>query len=187
MEARTICRNLERRNLVTILLHDHGRQRTTSFVAKKFEHLSVVSTEMEKEKKKLANLKAQQESSCSNSTSVSPIPDSSIVANPERIPKREFGDGVRERSSVDKSATNVEISLGTSHIKIPRKKSPMKEVKPNRSSLKKNPDQSLTFRQLKRSTSIIEAVRQHKVIDDPTKLYKMIQVRVIRHAILIVE
>eukprot|EP00094_Tigriopus_californicus_P009796 TCALIF_09445-PA protein Name:"Similar to Gtf3c1 General transcription factor 3C polypeptide 1 (Rattus norvegicus)" AED:0.03 eAED:0.04 QI:37/0.71/0.62/1/0.85/0.87/8/0/1945 len=173
LEARTICRNLERRNLVTILLHDQGRQRTTSFVAKKFEHLSVVSSEMEKEKKKLASLKAQ--GAPSSSASVSPIPDTPTVVQPQKILKSEPGYPIRERSSVDKSSTNVEISLGTAHIKIPGKKSPTKELKPNRSSLKKNPDQSLTFRQLRRSTSIIEAVRQHKVIDDPTKLYKMIQ------------
>jgi hypothetical protein len=32
-----------------------------------------------------------------------------------------------------------------------------------------------TFRQLRRANTIIEAVRLHQVVDDPTKLYKMIQ------------
>ena len=32
-----------------------------------------------------------------------------------------------------------------------------------------------TFRQLRRANTIIEAVRLNKVVDDPTKLYKMIQ------------
>ena len=42
LEARTICRNFERRNLVIICMNDQGKQRTTNFVAKKFEHLSQV-------------------------------------------------------------------------------------------------------------------------------------------------
>ena len=40
LEARTICRNLLRRDLVVTVMKDIGRQRVTNFVAKKFEHLS---------------------------------------------------------------------------------------------------------------------------------------------------
>jgi len=36
-------------------------------------------------------------------------------------------------------------------------------------------DRGETFRQLRRANTIIEAVRLHTVVDDPTKLYKMIQ------------
>ena len=38
---------------MTTFLDDHGRQRTTNFVAKKFEHLSKVSKELRKEKEKM--------------------------------------------------------------------------------------------------------------------------------------
>ena len=39
LEARSICRNFERRDLVISVMKDQGRQRTTHFVAKKFAHL----------------------------------------------------------------------------------------------------------------------------------------------------
>ena len=38
LEARSICRNFERRDLVISVMKDQGRQRTTHFVAKKFAH-----------------------------------------------------------------------------------------------------------------------------------------------------
>ena len=40
LEARTICRNLDRRGLVVTIMKDIGRQRVTNFVAKKFETVS---------------------------------------------------------------------------------------------------------------------------------------------------
>ena len=40
LEARTICRNLDRRGLVVTIMKDIGRQRGTNFVAKKFETVS---------------------------------------------------------------------------------------------------------------------------------------------------
>ena len=44
LEARTICRNLQRRGLVVTIMKDIGRQRVTNFVAKKFETVSQVNT-----------------------------------------------------------------------------------------------------------------------------------------------
>ena len=52
LEARTICRNLDRRGLVVKIMKDIGRQRVTNFVAKKFETVSqgAVQYQVEKEK-----------------------------------------------------------------------------------------------------------------------------------------
>eukprot|EP00095_Tigriopus_kingsejongensis_P011852 maker-scaffold493_size155937-snap-gene-0.21 protein:Tk11852 transcript:maker-scaffold493_size155937-snap-gene-0.21-mRNA-1 annotation:"general transcription factor 3c polypeptide 1" len=167
LESRTICRNLERRNLVGVILQDQGRQRTTKFVAKKFEHLSVASQDLEKEKKKMAHLKSQN----------------NVPATPPTKPRRRSAGNKAQPAKVEAppedqspkedgmGGTNVEISLGTTHIKIPGKKSPMKEPRNQR----KKEEQGLTYRQMRRVNTIIETVRQYKVIDDPTKLYKIIQ------------
>ncbi len=53
LEARTICRNFQRRDLVVTLMNEQGRQRASYFVAKQFEHLSEASTAVKRERQKL--------------------------------------------------------------------------------------------------------------------------------------
>jgi general transcription factor 3C polypeptide 1 len=52
LDARTVCRSLEKRNVVVTVFRDQGKQRTTIFVAKKFENDPSV-TSFSKEKKKM--------------------------------------------------------------------------------------------------------------------------------------
>jgi len=61
LEARTICRNLLRRDLVITVLDDRGRQRVTNFVAKKFEAESRFSSRFQEEKLKNEALTAKKE------------------------------------------------------------------------------------------------------------------------------
>ena len=65
LEARTICRNLQRRGLVANILNDQGRQRVTNFVVKNLEHLSPSSNQFLAEKKKNEQLTAVGLASCS--------------------------------------------------------------------------------------------------------------------------
>lgn len=56
LDARTICRNLERRQLVTTISVDQGKQRVVTFVAKKFQHSDQAQFKVEQERKlKLTN------------------------------------------------------------------------------------------------------------------------------------
>ena len=68
---------------------------------------------------------------------------------------------------------NMEISI-TSGFVLPEDTSPRK-LKKLKKPEKKEEAKGETYRQLRRRNIIMEAVRQHSVIDDPTKLYKMIQ------------
>ena len=66
---------------------------------------------------------------------------------------------------------NMEISITSGYV-LPDSPRKMKKLKrPDR----KEEIKGETYRQLRRRNIIMEAVRQHGVIDDPTKLYKMIQ------------
>ena len=67
----------------------------------------------------------------------------------------------------------MEISI-TSGFCMPDESSRNKSKNTKRQD-RKSEARGETYRQLKRCNTIIEAVRLHKVIDDPTKLYKMIQ------------
>ncbi len=137
MEARSICRNLERRGLVSILMSDSGRQRTSCFVLKRFEHLNKMSEDIKREKEKLDSLIKQR-----------------VTVKKEKV--------VNDDPVIDPSKDGmVEVSLDDSGFaaKLNKVKS----------------ESSVTSRQLKRANTIIELVRMHKVIDDPTKLYKVIQ------------
>jgi hypothetical protein len=68
---------------------------------------------------------------------------------------------------------NIEVCLSADSIVK------MEDSDPVASSSSGKPEsnsrKNVTFRQLRRANTIIEAVRTHRVIDDPTKLYKMIQ------------
>merc|ERR1719233_1340380 len=67
----------------------------------------------------------------------------------------------------------MEISI-TSGFCMPDETS-LNKTKNTKRQDRKGEARGETYRQLKRCNTIIEAVRLHKVIDDPTKLYKMIQ------------
>lgn len=78
---------------------------------------------------------------------------------------------LNESIDLDENESPMEISI-TSGFVLPDDAS---VVKSKKRSDRKGESRGETYRQLKRSNTIIEAVRLHKVIDDPTKLYKMIQ------------
>ena len=77
----------------------------------------------------------------------------------------------------------MEISI-TSGFNLPEDSSPRKMKKMKKADRKED-IKGETYRQLRRRNIIMEAVRQHSVIDDPTKLYKMIQVNMHMCSLLI--
>ena len=206
LEARTICRNLQRRELVVTIMKDIGRQRVTNFVAKKFEKVSQGASQYSLEKEKNDQLTGnvqletapesllkielseqiadieddndadneEEETDTQESGTVSPRKGEeldedyrlsrSVVSSPTKSL-----DGQQQINIMEKSdGSSMEISI-TSGFVLPEDNSPRKKVK------KKEEVKAETYRQLKRRNMIMEAVRQHGVIDDPTKLYKMIQ------------
>ena len=203
LEARTICRNLQRRDLVVTIMKDIGRQRVTNFVAKKFEKVSQGASQYSMEKEKNDQLTgnvqldtdpesilkielsehtadteedndADNEEEETDTGTVSPKKGDyqddeyrlsrSLVSSPTKSL-----DGHQQINITEKTdGSNVQISI-TSGFILPEDNSPKKKAK------RKEEVKGETYRQLKRRNMIMEAVRQHGVIDDPTKLYKMIQ------------
>ena len=145
LEARTIFRNLARRDLAVSVMVDKGRQRMTTFVAKKLAHLNTFSKNIESEQKKLKELVSE-----------------SVKKKPK--PKKKTSE--TENSSFEASDKEmcVEISMGKVGEAIPRSK---------KGKSSSNVD-SMTLIQLRRQTTILREVREHKVIDDPVKLSKII-------------
>ena len=56
LEARSLCRNLERHGVVKCIMEDEGRQRVTKYVAREFEGQSELSLKFEQEKRKILEL-----------------------------------------------------------------------------------------------------------------------------------
>ena len=56
LEARSLCRNLERHGVVKCIMEDEGRQRVTKYVAWEYEGQSELSLKFEEEKKKIMEL-----------------------------------------------------------------------------------------------------------------------------------
>ena len=73
-----------------------------------------------------------------------------------------------------RDGATTEISITSGYV-LAEDSSP-KKMKKGRKPDRKDEAKAETYRQLRRRNIIMEAVRQHSVIDDPTKLYKMIQV-----------
>jgi len=207
LEARTICRNLLRRDLVATVMKDIGRQRVTNFVAKKWEHLSSSTTQLRVEKQKMEELVGSRErikeelhgdaEEESPKKGRKPLRKRSTVEaklEPPSIPSTP-----QKRFSVDQSSPNVTASdlcealektndgspdsfdtgisditvTFSSGLDVADKQWKSREKKFSGDAKEKT--NGVTFRQLRRANTIIEAVRLHKVIDDPTKLYKIIQ------------
>ena len=56
LEARSLCRNLERHGVVKCIMEDEGRQRVTKYVAWEYEAQSELSLKFEQEKQKIMEL-----------------------------------------------------------------------------------------------------------------------------------
>ena len=198
LEARTICRNLLRRKLVVTVMKDIGRQRVTCYVARRWQHLSHGATQYRVEKDKNDQLlgsglkmEVKEEEEILSAKKDTPRSKKrkkkKISREEEREQKRmkkerrstgveeeknsadEDGTTVRDISPApgveeDESAIQISISSGFHLREVGRKKGE-----------KEGGGAGETFRQLRRANTIIEAVRLNKVVDDPTKLYKMIQ------------
>eukprot|EP00092_Neocalanus_flemingeri_P000749 GFUD01000793.1.p1 GENE.GFUD01000793.1~~GFUD01000793.1.p1 ORF type:complete len:1909 (+),score=561.12 GFUD01000793.1:540-5729(+) len=224
LEARTICRNLLRRDLVVTVMKDIGRQRVTNFVAKKWQHLShgAVQYQVEKDRNdqltgngsgetdpesmlkieltEQDNLEdaelADAEDEVFEDELMNMKPSTSKIVQVPRLKKErvslELAPNLVKTSPVKdqicwtpeprtSEITNqnnfeespMEISI-TSGFSLPDESFSSKSKNLKRQD-RKGENRGETYRQLKRTNTIIEAVRLHKVIDDPTKLYKMIQ------------
>ena len=93
-------------------------------------------------------------------------PSSALVNNPlPEVSKQSFLD--------QKDGATTEISITSGYV-LAEDSSP-KKLKKGKKTERKDETKGETYRQLRRRNIIMEAVRQHSVIDDPTKLYKMIQ------------
>merc|ERR1740128_565732 len=197
LEARTICRNLQRRGLVITILNDQGRQRVTNFVAKKFENISSSSNQFQQEKKKNDELIADNESKIKIRKDVEDKTNTEKRKRKVSIKREEEEEGrkkkkrkvldepdaVQEKEEIEPEKEKTEVKPDPSESNscdtsiFMSIKSDFQLDEPNKTPQKRKPDKEAqsTYRQLRRANTIIEAVRQYKVIDDPTKLYKMIQ------------
>ena len=93
-------------------------------------------------------------------------PSSALVNNPlPEVSKQSFLD--------QKDGATTEISITSGYV-LAEDLSP-KKLKKGKKTERKDETKGVTYRQLRRRNMIMEAVRQHSVIDDPTNLYKMIQ------------
>ena len=81
-------------------------------------------------------------------------------------------DVIKQSFIEERDGAKTEISITSGYVLA--EESP-KKLKKGKKSERRDETKGETYRQLRRRNIIMEAVRQHSVIDDPTKLYKMIQ------------
>lgn len=260
LQARTLCRNLLRRNLVSTFMHDVGRQRFYRYCSKRFDlsgHLSqefhkerdkmllLLSTKPNENKRKLEGDVLESVEKRTKFEEGNGLPHVDSILSQEEIPlfvecvKQEAPDfpfmesfddehdqnGECNLSQQDFDATsellssNLELSMSTTEpvtLKTPKSSRKRKtvttelclqdpsidldcgnptkividedvsyietkdssfteEVKSIYGSKSKKEAPAITTRVLKRVNLIIQAVQQHTVIEDLTKLLKMIQ------------
>ena len=205
LEARTICRNLTRRGLVVTIMKDIGRQRVTNFVAKKYETVShgAVQYQVEKERndqltgivtgdtlpEDMLKIELSEQASAEVVDNLivvkegSPVKSASSGQHSNRSsPEKDFTPSaavnisppVYKQSVLEqRDGAATEISITSGYV-LAEDSSP-KKLKKGKKTDRKDETKGETYRQLRRRNIIMEAVRQHSVIDDPTKLYKMIQ------------
>ena len=199
LEARTICRNLLRRKLVVTVMKDIGRQRVTCYVARKWQHLSHGATQYRVEKDKNDQLlgsgfkvEVKEEEEVMSPKKIS---NKTKKRKKRKSGKEEVVEGKRMKQERMSTVMEEEVNSGEGQTDATMKEvSPLPVVEEDETAIqisisrgfqfreagrkkaeKEGGGTGETFRQLRRANTIIEAVRLNKVVDDPTKLYKMIQ------------
>lgn len=163
----------------------------TNYVARRWQHLSHGAVQYRVEKDKNDQLigegmkqeleegkeESREEQGGGDEVEPSPPKRQRLTARAERRLKSERRSGVEEKPEVEEalagpSSPGAEEQETPIHISISSGFQLHESPKKRKEKLE---GRSETFRQLRRANTIIEAVRSHGVVDDPTKLYKMIQ------------
>ncbi len=171
LEARTLCRNLQRRGLVTTVLNDRGRQRVSVLVANKFAHLNKNSTDALRERQKLDTLFNEVKPAVTKDETAQS--DEVISKSPSKKSVQTDGESTDPLVKVSASADVLRQTLRSAGAGPVRDDGTSKSYDKNK--LADADPSKFTGRQLKRANTIIELVRQCRVIDDPTKVLKAIQ------------
>ncbi|XP_076321577.1 general transcription factor 3C polypeptide 1 [Tachypleus tridentatus] len=166
LESRLVCRNLERKGVVTTFMRDLGRQRITTYIAKCFEQKSESHKKLLEERKRILELSkdvAQENLPCSSELNISePIQTATdaLKENPEAEHlSKVTAEGPKMEPEVMQSKTHS-FSI-------------TEEVKHMYDNARKD-TAHVTLRMLKRATLVIEAVKKEKLIDDVFKLQKLV-------------
>lgn len=147
LESRTICRNFVRRNLATTWMKDHGRQRTTYFVAKKLENQSVQSSELKKEKEKMAELVADSK------------------ATKKKKKKKEEEPPPPPQQTQPSDLDEIAVSITSS---------PLVEIQTAAPTSTPAAGPSGILRHLRRSNAIMETVKRQRLVQDTSILHRVI-------------
>ncbi|KOX75217.1 General transcription factor 3C polypeptide 1 [Melipona quadrifasciata] len=200
LQSRTILRNIVKTNIVATYMNDIGRQRLTKYVSKKYEKASKLSKQFKKEIHKIKELTKQiaigsdgletktiKENIVINDEkeSVRKILKSDIMNKINKVQVKEensySNNMLQQISELSKNekvvAAYKNIKVDITVLKLTNEKKSENEVygfmEDVQNSEKKNVT-NITYRLLRRANMIIESVKEHQVIDDMTKLMKMI-------------
>ncbi|KAK9307679.1 hypothetical protein QLX08_002085 [Tetragonisca angustula] len=201
LQSRTILRNIVKTNIVATYMNDIGRQRLTKYVSKKYEKASKLSKQFKKEIHKIKELTKQiaiesdgleKTKTIKENTviddekeSVREVLKSDIVNKINKVQVKEKNSysnnmlqQISELSKNEKAvAAYKNIKVDITVLRLTNEEKSENEVygfmEDVQNSEKKNVT-NITYRLLRRANMIIESVKEHQVIDDMTKLIKMI-------------
>ncbi|XP_014666559.1 PREDICTED: general transcription factor 3C polypeptide 1-like [Priapulus caudatus] len=168
LEARSVCRYLERMRVVKALMRDEGRQRVSRYVSRNHEKSSELSTRFEQEKLRCLELKKQLPASVTASPCMTP------VASAPASPAHTSSDGVV------KTEPSGDLSMDASVVETeeaPLLDEPKQLLGSNSKRIfthAKKDSVHITYRLLKRANIIVEAVRQAQLIENLFILQKLI-------------
>ncbi|KZC03777.1 General transcription factor 3C polypeptide 1 [Dufourea novaeangliae] len=256
LQARTILRNLVKRNIVATYMNDIGRQRLTKYVSKRFEKGSMLSKQFKTEMHKIKELTKQMTENDDSNKNVTIIQEKEDIINDQEKNVIEVSESITVNENHENSCVEAEeksntpvieiqktfyvvsrilykyrltkrpnkykrtfLSYRNNHIQAKEKNTNANDTLPQITDTSKNENTAatyknigvdltilspikahksdnevfgfmenvqnsekknfthlphITYRLLRRANMIIESVKEHQVIDDMTKLMKMI-------------
>ncbi|MBN3274082.1 TF3C1 factor, partial [Polyodon spathula] len=185
LEARMICRLLERYQLIKGFMEDEGRQRTTKYISKVYVERSDLNQQFEKEKARSEQLSTvgcsllePVESQGEGREELPSEKESSPVQSEVEEEQQQHEGSPRSAAKKQKTRILIDPQALLPHSKLggsPKQSTPCKRgrKKPNKLLLRIDKPHE-TYRLLKRKNMIIEAVHNLKLIDSLYSLQKMI-------------
>ncbi|XP_067134932.1 general transcription factor 3C polypeptide 1 [Centruroides vittatus] len=161
LEMRLLCRNLERREVVSTYMQDVGRQRVTKYIAKEYEKDSEIHKKILIERKRILDLSSKNEENSDMDTNNYQVCD--VSQTPENN-ELSFVSIEPEKDDIDnKKKQNVAIASSFTE-----------DLKQMYSEKNKKETSHITYRILKRAGIIIETVKRMKMVDDIYQIQKLI-------------
>lgn len=170
LEMRLLCRNLERREVVSTYMQDVGRQRVTKYIAKEYEKDSEIHKKILIERKRILDLSEQYQTTTDKNEENSEIDINNYqLCDVSQIPENNELSFIRldqpENNEIDEIDKDRKKQISLSFTK---------DIRQMYSEKNKKETSHITYRILKRAGIIMETVKKLKIVEDIYQIQKLI-------------